>query len=229
MVRTVRSCVEIHPGAFHLPGHLTLDEQRWLVERCREIGRGQAGFYVPTVRGGAKMRIEMICLGRHWNARTYKYEATRSDYDGLPAPPVPDDFAALATRVAAEVGMTIDPQLCILNAYPVTGKLGLHQDKDEQPDTLAAGIPIVSVSVGDTAKFLVGGASRRDPKTAVLLQSGDAVVLGGPSRMRYHGVLSIVPDTAPAELQMEGRFNLTFRQETLTRASPVPHLNRHCS
>ena len=215
MGRTVRSCVEIHPGAFHSPGYLTIEEQRWLVARCREIGRGLAGFYTPTVRGGAKMRIEMVCLGRHWNALTYKYEAVRSDCDGLPAPKLPEDFVALAVRVAADVGMKIDPQVCILNSYTGAGKLGLHQDKDERPEVLAAGIPIVSVSVGDTAKFLLGGTQRKDPKRVVLLQSGDAMVLGGPSRMRYHGVVAILPATAPAELNMEGRFNLTFRQETL--------------
>ena len=215
MVRTARDYVKIHPGAFHLPGYLTIDEQRWLVVRCREIGSGSAGFYTPTVRGGSKMRIQMVCLGRHWNALTYEYEAVRSDYDGLSAPKLPEKFAALATRVAAEVGMNIDPHVCILNSYTATGKLGLHQDRDEQPEALAAGIPIVSVSVGDTAKFLLGGTQRKDPKAVVLLQSGDAMVLGGPSRMRYHGVAAILPATAPAELKMDGRFNLTFRQETV--------------
>ena len=215
MGRAVRSCVEIHPGAFHSAGYFTIEEQRGLVARCREIGRGPAGFYTPTVRGGAKMRIEMVCLGRHWNALTYKYEAVRSDYDGLPAPKLPEDFVALAVRVAADVGLKIDPQVCILNSYTGAGKLGLHQDKDERPEVLAAGIPIVSVSVGDTAKFLLGGTQRKDPKTVVLLQSGDAMVLGGPSRMRYHGVVAILPATAPAELNMAGRLNLTFRQETL--------------
>jgi alkylated DNA repair protein (DNA oxidative demethylase) len=44
------------------------------------------------------------------------------------------------------------------------------------------------------------------------LESGDAFVFGGPARLRYHGVSRIVPATAPAELGLAGRFNLTFRQ-----------------
>ena len=77
--------VSIHDGVFHLPGYVPIDSQRRLLEQCRALGKGPAGFYVPTVRGGGKMRIEMMCLGLHWNARTYRYETVRSDYDALKA------------------------------------------------------------------------------------------------------------------------------------------------
>jgi alkylated DNA repair protein (DNA oxidative demethylase) len=86
----------------------------------------------------------------------------------------------------------------------------VHQDKDERPETIAAGIPIVSVSLGDAARFVVGGLSRRDPTSAVILHSGDVLVMGGPSRLRYHGLTRILPGTAP-EHTGPGRFNLTFR------------------
>jgi alkylated DNA repair protein (DNA oxidative demethylase) len=87
----------------------------------------------------------------------------------------------------------------------------VHQDKDERPGTLAAGIPIVSVSLGETARFVIGGLSRKEPVRPVLLRSGDVLVMGGPSRLRYHGVTKILPGTAP-EGTGPGRFNLTFRQ-----------------
>jgi alkylated DNA repair protein (DNA oxidative demethylase) len=73
----------------------------------------------------------------------------------------------------------------------------------------------VSVSVGDTARFLFGGTRRKDPTEALPLRSGDAFVFGGPARLRYHGVSRIIPGTAPQELGIEGRFNLTFRQYDL--------------
>ena len=81
----------------------------------------------------------------------------------------------------------------------------------ERPETLTAGVPIVSVSLGDTARFVVGGLARREPTRPVLLRSGDVLVMGGPSRLRFHGVTRIVPGTAPAGLG-PGRFNLTLRQ-----------------
>lgn len=204
--------IEICPDAVHLPGYLSLDEQCGLAARCRAIGEGAVGWYLPTVRGGGKMRVQMVCLGWHWNPRTYRYEATRGDHDGRAAPTLPDDLAELASRVAEAAGMRLSPDVCILNYYGVDGKMGLHQDKDERPDTLVAGVPIVSVSVGDTAKFILGGLTRKEPKTMVPLASGDGFVFGGRSRLRFHGVAAVLPGTGPPELGLAGRLNLTFRQ-----------------
>ena len=203
------------PGAVHLPRYLSLEQQRALVDRCRALVDGEVPAYVPVVRGGGKMHVRMLCLGRHWNGQTYTYEDARSDFDRLPAPPLPDDFKALAQRLAREAGMSFEPDLCILNYYDASGRMGLHQDKDEGERSLAAGLPVVSVSLGDTARFLFGGLKRRDPIEARLLESGDAFVFGGPARLRYHGVSRIIPGTAPPEVGLTGRFNLTFRQYDL--------------
>src|SRR5260221_4113150 len=179
--------MEIAPGAFHVPRYLWVERQRALVEECRALMDGAVPAYVPIVRGGGRMHVRMLCLGRHWNAKTYQYEATRADYDDLPAPVLPADFRALAEDIAASAGMTIRPDLCILNYYDGDGRMGLHQDKDESRQSIEAGVPVVSVSVGDTARFLFGGLKRRDPIAAIPLESGDAFVFGGPSRLRYHG------------------------------------------
>lgn len=200
------------PGAFHFPRYLDLDRQRALVNECRALLDGAVPAYVPTVRGGGKMHVRMLCLGRHWNGLTYRYEPTRSDFDNLAAPPLPDTFRALAAEIAHAAGMSIDADLCILNYYEAEGRMGLHQDKDERPDSIAAGVPVVSISLGDTARFLFGGLKRRDEVQAIPLESGDAFVFGGPARLRFHGVSRVVPATAPAELGLVGRFNLTLRQ-----------------
>ena len=55
--------------------------------------------------------------------------------------------------------------------------MGLHQDKDEGPESIAAGIPVVSVSIGDTARFLFGGLKRRDPVDAHRARIGRCVRL----------------------------------------------------
>jgi alkylated DNA repair protein (DNA oxidative demethylase) len=204
--------MEIAPGAFHLRNYLSVDTQRAIVAQCRALVDGAVPAYVPVVRGGGRMHVRMLCLGRHWNGKTYSYEPTRADFDNLPAPPLPDNLKALATGIAASAGMTIDADLCILNYYDAEGRMGLHQDKDEGEQSIAAGIPVVSISLGDTARFLFGGLKRKEPVDAFALQSGDAFVFGGPARLRYHGVSRIVPGTAPPELGLTGRFNLTFRQ-----------------
>ena len=211
-VRRDREVMTIADGAVWLKQWLSVDQQRALVEQCRAIMNAPTGGYVPTVRGGGKMHVRMVCLGRHWNALTYKYESTRSDYDDAPVAPVPQDWVQLASRVAADAGFTFAPDLCIMNWYDADGRMGLHQDKDEGRASIDAGLPVVSISLGDTARFLFGGIKRRDPIQSLLLESGDAFVFGGAARLRYHGVSRIVPGTAPPELGIDGRFNLTFRK-----------------
>jgi alkylated DNA repair protein (DNA oxidative demethylase) len=208
--------MEVAPGAFHLTHHLSLERQRALVDECRRLIDGEVPGYVPTVRGGGKMHVRMLCLGRHWNGRTYRYEPTRSDFDDRPAPPLPPSWRALASEVAASSGMALDADLCILNYYDSEGRMGLHQDKDESAETLAIGVPVVSISLGDSARFLFGGVKRREPVQTIALESGDAFVFGGPARLRFHGVSRIIPGTAPPELHLTGRYNLTFRQYEIT-------------
>ena len=77
-------------------------------------------------------------------------------------------------------GMTLDADLCILNYYDAEGRMGLHQDKDESAASLAAGVPVVSVSIGDTARFLFGGTRRRDPNRSAAARIGRRVRLRRP-------------------------------------------------
>lgn len=199
---------EIAAGASHLKSYLSLEEQRGVAARFQTA----AGFYTPIVRGGHPMSVRMLCLGRHWNALTYRYELTRSDIDGAPVPELPPELSELARRIAADAGFDVRPDTCIVNWYSAGSRMGLHQDKDESAESIAAGAPVVSISIGDTARFLFGGLRRRDPVQAILLESGDAFVFGGPARLRYHGVSRIIPGTAPGALEFEGRLNLTFRK-----------------
>lgn len=202
----------ICPGAVLLKHYLSLDRQRTLAARCQGILDGPAGGYVPIVRGGGRMRVRMVCLGKHWNPLTYRYESTRADHDHLPVGPVPPDWVELAQAIAAEAGFDVRPDICLINWYGADGRMGLHQDKDESRAAIDAGIPVISLSLGDTARFQFGGARRRDPVDTLRLESGDAFVFGGPARLRYHGVSRIEPGTAPRLLELAGRFNLTFRQ-----------------
>lgn len=203
---------EIAPGAWLLRRYLTAAAQSDITARCFELGSREAGFYTPIVRGGHPMSVRMLCLGRHWNARTYTYEDVRTDIGGRPVPALPPELAAHAVRAALEAGFDFSPDLAIVNWYGPESRMGLHQDKDESAESLAAGAPVVSLSIGDSARFLFGGLKRKDPVEKILLESGDAFVFGGESRLRYHGVTRILAGTGPADSGFEGRLNLTFRQ-----------------
>jgi len=114
--------------------------------------------------------------------------------------------------MSGAAGMILEPDIVIVNRYAAGGQLGLHQDKDERPETIARGIPVVSLSLGDTAEFVIGGPKRSDPRQPVLLKSGDAFVFGGPSRLAYHEIRKVFTGSAPTWLGTIGRINLTFRQ-----------------
>ena len=203
--------MQLEPGLFLFQSRLDAVTQRELWSECRALADGPVPMYTPTVRGGRKMSVGMLCLGKHWNALTYTYEANRSDFDGLPAPPIPERFVDLASAAAADAGFSVRPDLCIMNHYAAESRMGVHQDKDERADTIAAGIPIVSISLGDAARFVVGGLTRKEPTRPLTLRSGDVLVMGGPARLRFHGVTRIMAGTAPQGTG-PGRINLTFRK-----------------
>src|SRR5262245_26661664 len=144
-------------GVLHLPAHLELPSQRDLAAQCLAVGAASAGFYTPVVRGMHPMSVRMLCLGRHWNAVTYRYESTRSDVDQQPVPSLPSNLARLAAGIAELAGFVMRPDICIVNWYIEGSRMGLHQDKDESPESIARGAPVVSVSLGDTALFRFGG------------------------------------------------------------------------
>jgi alkylated DNA repair protein (DNA oxidative demethylase) len=102
------------------------------------------------------------------------------------------------------------PESCLINYYGPTAKLGLHQDRDERD--FAA--PVVSLSLGDTCLFRIGGLKRDDPTRTIRLASGDALVLGGNARLAFHGVDRILPGTSTL-LPEGGRINLTLRRVTI--------------
>jgi len=203
--------VDVAPGAVWLQSFLASDLQQQMADAALALLNGPHGGYVPTVRGGGKMHVRMLCLGRHWNPLTYRYEMSRADYDGASVLPIPSAWIDVARDAAREAGFEMQPDVCLINWYEGDGRMGVHQDKDESPATIGAGVPIVSLSLGDSARFLFGGLRRRDAMQTIWLASGDAFVFGGPARLRYHGVSRIVP-TMSAPIQIGGRLNLTFRQ-----------------
>src|SRR4029079_2300157 len=123
----VASARVVAPGAVHLPHHLSVNEQCQVAEQCLDIGSRQAGFYTPIVRGGHPMSVRMLCLGRHWNAREYRYEPTRSDVDGRPVPQLPAELSDVAAAIGRDAGFEVAPDICIVNWYGAASRMGLHQ------------------------------------------------------------------------------------------------------
>ena len=205
---------EVVPGAIHLPGWLTLVQQRHLVAEFHGWTAGPVPIRAATVRGHP-MSVRTVCLGWHW--QPYRYSRQATDVNGARVLPLPDWLADLGRDALAAVGWPDPsgylPDTALVNYYDAAARMGLHQDKDELTMD-----PVVSISIGDACVFRFGNTeSRGRPWTDVDLRSGDLFVFGGPARLAYHGVTKIIPDTAPADCGLpNGRINITLRTTGLT-------------
>jgi alkylated DNA repair protein (DNA oxidative demethylase) len=188
-------------------------QAEFLAELRRIIS--EAPLFTPTMpRSGNPMSVRMTnCGPLGWvtdKELGYRYQATHP-VTGKAWPPMPKRLLDLWEDVA---GYPAPPEACLVNYYAGVAKMGLHQDKDEED--FAA--PVVSVSLGDTGIFRVGGRSRKDATRTIELRSGDVVVLGGEDRLAYHGIDRVLPGTSDL-LPEGGRFNLTLRR--VTKPTPL--------
>lgn len=196
-------------GVRHLPGYLDRGAQEALMEDIRAVV-ADAPLYVPAMpRTGKEMSVRMTnCGPLGWvtdKESGYRYQATHPA-TGRPWPPIPEALVRIWRDVA---GYPLAPEACLVNFYTAEAKMGQHQDRDEAD--FAA--PVVSVSLGDDCQFRLGGTRRQDKTVPLRLQSGDVLVLGGTSRLAFHGVDRIYPDTSTL-LKNGGRINLTLRRVT---------------
>jgi len=195
------------PGATVLRGFARKRDPALLAEI--EAIATRAPFRRMVTPGGFEMSVAMTnCGAAGWVTDRFGYRYQARDPDGdRPWPAMPASFRALADEAAAAAGFTgFVPDACLINRYEPGTKLSLHQDKDEAD----YGHPIVSVSLGLPATFQFGGPKRSDPVRRVLLEHGDVVVWGGPSRLFHHGVLTLKSGEHP--LTGRRRFNLTLRK-----------------
>lgn len=203
MARTER----IAEGAAVLRG-FALSEASRLFEAVCAIA-ALAPFRRMVTPGGFRMSVQMTncgALGWITDRKGYRYER-RDPETGEAWPPMPPAFSEIGERAAAEAGFDrFLADSCLVNRYEAGSRLSLHQDRDERD----FGAPIVSVSLGLPAVFLFGGTQRRERPQRILLESGDVVVWGGPSRLAFHGIAPLAAGVDA--LTGECRINLTLRK-----------------
>jgi DNA oxidative demethylase len=188
------------------PGYFDRARQQALLAALRGIFEAAPLFTPRMPRSGRPFTVRMSnCGPLGWvsDEAGYRYQPTHP-VTGQPWPPMPDILIAAWNDLA---DYPSPPEACLINFYGPTAKMGLHQDRDEKD--FAA--PVVSLSLGDSCLFRVGGLKRSDRTRSVRLSSGDAVVLGGDTRLAFHGVDRIEPGTSTL-LPEGGRINLTMRR-----------------
>ena len=194
---------EIYPGAVLMRG-LAVDQDAEFFRAVEHI-LAAAPLHHATTPSGLPMSVMVSDCGtpeafrRRWDPQEARGRRTW--------PPIPRVLVDFSLRCAVRAGFPqFRPDTCHINRYQAGTKLGLHQDRHE----FDLYQPIVSLSLGLECIFLLGGFQRTDPTKRILLEHGDVIVWGGPSRMRFHGVPPLKPGCHP--LTGPYRYNLTFRK-----------------
>jgi DNA oxidative demethylase len=190
------------------PGHLDPDGQVELLAAVDDVLRAAPLFTPRMPKSGRPFTVRMSnCGPLGWvsDENGYRYQPTHPE-TGNPWPPMPRSLLALWSALARYPHA---PEACLINFYGPSAKLGLHQDRDEADFDA----PVISISLGDSCVFRLGGHRRNEPTRSLRLSSGDIVVLGGAARLAFHGVDRIHPGTSRL-LPGGGRINLTLRRVT---------------
>ncbi|MBX9655172.1 DNA oxidative demethylase AlkB [bacterium] len=201
------STEHLDPGAVVLRQFLALHAAE-VFTAVRDVAK-VAPFRQMVTPGGFKMSAAMTNCGEAgWVTDKRGYRYSRIDPEsGVAWPAMPDSIRGLATAAANQAGFDrFAPDVCLINRYEPGAKMSLHQDLDEK----GFDDPIVSFSLGLPVKFLWGGKKRSDRPRRILLEHGDVVVWGGPTRLYFHGVDPLAEGDHP--LTGRCRINLTFRR-----------------
>lgn len=210
-------------GAQFYPGYLDRNAQAAMLAAIHSVFVVAPLFRPRMPKSGRPFSVRMSnCGALGWisDEKGYRYAPIHPE-TGRPWPPLPQPLVSLWEEVS---DYPHRPEACLINFYSADAKMGLHQDRDEA-DFVA---PVVSLSLGDSCLFRMGGGKRGDPTRSVRLNSGDVIVLGGAARLSFHGVDRIYPGTSTlltdAGLMGGGRINLTMRRVTQPRQRETSNL-----
>ena len=184
-------------------GWLGAAEQADIVAALRNVVAA-APLFSPETRWGKKMSVQMTSAGRYgWFSDRRGYRYIERHPSGAEWPEIPQPVLAVWRALAPAARA---PDCCLVNFYRGTAKMGLHQDCDEADFSQ----PVLSISLGDAALFRIGGTERGGKTQSTWLESGDVMLLTGPSRLAYHGI-DRIPGGSSTLLAGGGRINLTLR------------------
>lgn len=209
------------PNASNLDAHYELPDEGMfphvmagesMTIRHRTDGRTEL-ITADAIESRLIRKMRWVTLGYQYNWTTKEYNFDRVDEGAH----FPTDLFSWTRQAVEKLGFGSDyrPEAGIVNYYQPDDTLTGHVDRSERNMTA----PLVSISIGRSAIFLLGGRSRDDePVRAIIVRSGDLSILSGPSRHFFHGVPRILPEHPaflhPAAQQHDSQLNgvLTLMQ-----------------
>lgn len=158
-----------------------------------------------------KLRWSSIGPRYDWTSREYMvnepYTMLPEYMEALARQAVSLAMAASKTRLdcdSATSPSTFKPNAALINYYHDGDTLCGHKD-DAEKDLSK---PLVSLSLGCPAIFLMGGLTRDDAITPIFLRNRDIVLLCGHARKSYHGIPRIFPKIKSFKMSGDGETKL---------------------
>ncbi|KAJ1988249.1 hypothetical protein GGI25_005422 [Coemansia spiralis] len=150
-------------------------------------------------------RLRWCTLGMQYNWTTKEYDLGTSTFDA--------EIDSLMRSIAVAItqpdnngdnrpitnnynGRDFVSQAGIVNFYDEWSTMAGHVDKTEE----IMNAPLISLSIGLSCIYLIGGKTRDTEPTALLLRSGDVLAMCGESRLAFHGVPRVLPESSPKHL-----------------------------
>ncbi|XP_014246990.1 nucleic acid dioxygenase ALKBH1 [Cimex lectularius] len=190
-----------HPGLIILRNPFTPKGQRYWIRKCLEeytrppnknnllthglLSENDDWWHMCNdneAKSKIYKQLRWVTLGYHhnWDTKVYS-ENLKNDF--------PPELNELCKIIGKCIGnWDVDAQAAIINFYHMDSTLSGHTDHSEPNNTA----PLFSFSFGQNAVFLIGGQDINDDATAILVESGDCIVMSSQSRLSYHGVPKIV-------------------------------------
>ncbi|KAL3874108.1 hypothetical protein ACJMK2_037168 [Sinanodonta woodiana] len=142
---------------------------------------------------GPNLKKDSILMKLRWATLGYHYDWNTKEYYEDRYTSFPDDLGLLCKCIGTALGYPdFQAEAAIVNYYHMDSTLAAHTDHSEMNHQA----PLISISLGQDAIFLIGGQTKATKPTALFLHSGDICVMSGAARLAYHAVPRIWPAEA---------------------------------
>lgn len=213
------------PGLILLPKYFSDEQQKYWIDKSLNEYSVSSSYPNNIVNVDPSQTTSQYSRNLSWSRLGASYSWSKGEYnDDEMKSNFPPDLSVEVKKIVNEIDKVdklrenviyenFNPEVAFIKYYLVGSTMMAHQDKSEQTFDR----PLISISLGSSAIFLIGTENRNDKPHAFLLRSGDVIAMTGKSRLAYHGVPRILND-CPEHLvehneNMKGlRININVRQ-----------------
>ncbi|VEN55051.1 unnamed protein product [Callosobruchus maculatus] len=182
------------PGLLIIKNPFTLDGQRmWVIKCLKDYSKKPNKRNLDALMDideWAKAQDNKEIAGKLcWVTLGYHHNWDSKVYSDNEKGHFPYDLKGMVEHTAKALGYNnFQAEAAIINYYHMDSTLSGHTDHSE----INLEAPLFSISLGQSAIFLLGGHTLDEKPIALLLRSGDIIIMSKESRLSYHAIPKIL-------------------------------------